>query len=77
MNVLLVQCYVCSSLRRYPPSILMYRSKMGANRSRGCATRGSYCGEEEEGESNMCYDPSFSKIGIRYPSTLTIIVIVG
>ena len=36
----------------------------------------SYCGEEE-GELDGCSDPIFSHIGIRCPSTLTIILIEG
>ena len=64
-TVHLVQCYVISSLRRYPPTTLMYRSGMGAHRSPVCTTGGSYYDEVEEGESNECSDLSLLLIGTR------------
>ena len=76
MNVLLVQYCVHYSLRRYPLSILMYRSEMGARMSPRCTVGGSYYEEEDE-DSYECSDPGFSHIGIRCPFTLTITLIAG
>lgn len=42
MNVLLVQYYVHSSLRRYPPFVFMYKFEMGAHRSPRCVIGGNY-----------------------------------
>jgi len=74
---LLVQYYVCSSLRRYPLCVVMWKFEMGAHRSPGCVDGGNYCGEEEEGESDQCSNPSFSHIRIICPFTLMITPIVG
>jgi len=49
MTMHLVQCFVISSLRRYPPSALMHRSGMGAHRSLGFVAGGNYYEEGEEG----------------------------
>lgn len=39
-------------VEKIPPSILIYKSKMGVHRSLGCVAGGNYYREEEEGESD-------------------------